>query len=919
MRCPQCQTENSDTHSFCTDCGTRLHSLTKTLKLPLEDLLSGSLFAGRYQIIEELGDGGMGKVYRAMDTTIDEEIALKLIKPEIIPDSKAIQRFGNEMKLTRKIPHRNVCRMYDLGEEDGNTYITMEYVRGEDLKSFIRRSGQLTVSKTISIAKQICEGLEEAHRLGIVHRDLKSSNVMIDREGNARIMDFGIARSLKKKGDTGVGVLIGTPEYMAPEQVETSEVDHRADIYSLGIILFEMLTGEVPFQGDTPVSIALLHRKAKPPNPRSFNPEIPEELCSLIFKCLEKDKEKRFQSAKETFEALIRTARDLPINGRIEPKKSLASSMKQIRISQRSVAFIALVFAAVLAVGLGILYLSGGSGAVGANLKTMVVLPFENLGPPEDEYFADGMTEEVTSRLSALQGLGIISRTSAKHYKQSQKTAKQIGEELGVDYVLDGTVQWDRSQDRKGRVRVTPQLIRVSDDTQLWSEGFDRVIEDIFSVQAEIAEQVARQLDLTILAPNREALHAKPTGNLEAYNFYLKGREHEYTGWLNSNDEEFEKAIEMLDKATGLDPNFALAYAQKSLIHSRMIFFGADQIQERLEDAREALDKALELQPELPDTQLALAFYYYWGLLDYDKALEVFESLQKAHPNVIPELVGYIKRRQGKWEESLEILGEAFRLNPRYSQLAYEIGLSYLALQRYDQANAWFDRVLSINPNRLHPQLGKIALSVCTNGNTKEARTLLATLSPHPLTDYMWLTLGMFDRKYQEVLDRLDSLSYEIYKDQHFLFRKDLAFAGVYWAMKDFTMMKVYAEKARTALERDVEDHPGDPRYHAALALAYAYLGNKQEAVREGNRAVSLYPVSKDAAMGPIYVLNLARIYTIVAEHHQAIEQLEYLLSVPSCEYLWHLVTVPCLRLDPTWDPLRRYPRFQQMLANASR
>jgi serine/threonine protein kinase/tetratricopeptide (TPR) repeat protein len=919
MRCPQCQTENPDIHSYCTDCGTHLYSVTKTLKLPLEDLPRSSLFAGRYEIIEELGDGGMGRVYRAMDTKIDEEIALKLIKPEIVPDSKAIERFGNEMKLTRKIPHRNVCRMYDLGEEDGTYYITMEYVRGEDLKSFIRRSGQLTVSKTISIARQICEGLEEAHRLGVVHRDLKSSNVMIDGEGNARIMDFGVARSLKKKGDTGVGVLIGTPEYMAPEQVETSEVDHRADIYSLGVILFEMMTGKVPFHGDNPVSIALLHRKALPPSPRIFNPEIPEDLNNLILKCLEKNKEKRFKTAKETFEALKKIGRDHSTTDKIGSPKRIVSAMKQIRIFRRPALLAVLLLVAVLAIALGIRYFSGEGPVVGPGLKMIVVLPFENLGPPEDEYFADGITEEITSRLSALQGLGIISRTSAKHFKESQKTARQIGEELGVDYVLDGTVQWDRSQDRKGRVRVTPQLIRVSDDTQLWSEGFDRVIEDIFSVQAEIAEQVARQLDITILAPNREALHTKPTNNLEAYNFYLKGKEHEYSGWLNSSDEEFEQAIEMLDRATALDPDFALAHAQKSLIHSRMIFFGADQTQERLEDAREALDRALVLQPELPDTQLALAFYYYWGLYDYDKALEIFESLQKAHPNVSPELVGYIKRRQGKWEESLDILGEAFRLNPRYSQLAYEIGLSHLALKKYSQASAWFDRVLSINPMRLEPRLGKIALSVCISGNTEEARTLFTALPDHPLTDHMWVTLGMFDRRYQDVLDRLNSLSYEMHKAQHFLFRKDLAYAGVYWAMKEFPKMKIYAERARTDLEMDVEARPGDPRYHAALGLAYAYLGNKQDAVREGNRTVSLYPVSKDAAMGPIYVLNLARIFTIVAEHNQAIDQLEYLLSVPSCEFLWHLVTVPCLQLDPTWDPLRRYPRFQQMLARASR
>ncbi|MDH4218127.1 MAG: protein kinase, partial [Candidatus Aminicenantes bacterium] len=891
------------------DCGTHLQDQTKTLRLPLEELPRGSFFAGRYQIIEELGTGGMGTVYRALDTKIDEEIALKLIKPEIAADAKTIERFRNEMKLTRQIPHRNVCRMYDLGEEEGTCYITMEYVPGEDLKNFIRRSGQLTVSKATSIAKQTCEGLEEAHRLGVVHRDLKSSNIMIDKDGNVRIMDFGIARSLKKKDDTGVGVMVGTPEYMSPEQVESADVDHRADIYSLGIIIFEMLTGRVPFQGQTPVSIALMHRKAQPPNPRGINPEIHEELNSFILKCLEKNKEKRFQSAKETFDILERIERDHSTTERIVPKKT--------RTYKRPLILTALLLFVAMVITLGILYFSGGSSAAALNLKMMVVLPFENLGPPEDEYFADGITEEITSRLSALQGLGIISRTSARHYKQSQKSGKQVGEELGVDYVLEGTVQWDRGQDRKGRVRVTPQLICVSDDTQLWSERYDRVIEDIFSVQAEIAEQVAKQLDLTILAPDREALYSKPTDNLEAYNFYLKGKEHEYEGWLHSSDQEFERAVEMLDKATELDPDFVLAYTQKSVIHSRMHFFGADQTRERLDKAREALDKALELRPDLPDTQIALAFYHYWGLLDYNKALEIFDSVRKAQPNVSPELVGYIQRRQGKWEESLETLEAAFRLNPRYSQLAYEIGLSYLALHKYDQANMWFDKVLSINPNRLDPQLGKIAISVCMRGDSAEARRLLETLPPHPLTDSMRLTLGLFERRYQEILDHLDSLPYDTYEAQHFLFQKDLAYAGIYWAMGDFPSMQPHAERARILLEEACDDHPGDPRYLAALGLAYAYLGRKQEAVREGNRAVSFYPVSKDAAMGPIYVLNLARIYTIVGENKQAIEQLEYLLSVPSCEYLWHLVTVPCLRLDPTWDPLRRHLGFQQMLSNS--
>ncbi len=904
MRCTNCFSENPGTSRYCTDCGTRLQ-VSKTLKFSPLKLPRGSLFARRYQIVEELGTGGMGTIYRALDTKVDEEVALKLIRSDIAADPKTIRRFRNEMKFTRQIPHRNVCKMYDLGESEDTTYITMEYVRGEDLKSFIRRSGILTISKAISVAKQVCEGLREAHRLGVVHRDLKSSNIMIDKDGNARIMDFGIARSLKAKDDTGAGILFGTPEYMSPEQVETTKVDHRADIYSLGIILFEMLTGGVPFKGDTPVTVALKHRKAAPPDLRDINPDIPGDLDVLILRCLEKDKEARFQSASDVFRALEDIGREFATTERIIPLK---------KPSFRRWGLIALLFALAIIVGFSIRFFPNGNPALLSDLKMMVVLPFENLGSPEDEYFADGISEEINNRLSALQGLGIISRTSAKHYKQSDRTVKQIGTELGVDYVLEGSVQWDRSGDGAGRVRVIPQLIRVRDDTQLWSERYDRVLEDIFSVQADIAEQVARQLDLTILAPAREALYAQPTKNLEAYNYYLKGKEHEYLGWLNSSTPDFEQAIEMYDQATLLDPGFTLAYTEKSLIHSRLYFFGEDNTQERLRKAKEAVDRALELQPDLPESQAALAFYFYWGMLDFDRALEVFESMQKAHPNISPELKGFIQRRQGKWEESLETLESAFKFNPRYSQLAYEIGLSYLAMRNYELASIWFDRVLSINPKRLSPRLGKIAISVCADWDIQEASALLETLPDHQLTDLMRFTLGMFERKYQEVLAALDILPYDFFEAQHFLFHKNLAYAQAYTATKDVSRMRSHADRARTFLETSLQGHTDDPRYHAALGIAYAYLGRKQDAVREGTQAVSLLPVSKDAAMGPIYVLNLARIFTIVGEHEKAIERLEYLFSVPSYEYLWHIVSGSCLKLDPTWDPLRGRPRFQQML-----
>jgi serine/threonine-protein kinase len=275
MKCPKCQADNPDTQKFCGECATPLQPskdipVTETIEAPKEELTTGSSFANKYQIIEEIGKGGMGKVYKALDTEVNEKVAIKLIKPEISADRKTIERFRNELKFARKIRHKNVCQMYDLNKEEGTYYITMEYVSGEDLKGFIRRSGQLAVGTTTRIAKQVCEGLAEAHKLGVVHRDLKPNNIMIDKEGNARIMDFGIARSLKAKGITETGVMIGTPEYMSPEQVEGKETDQRSDIYSLGVIIYEMVTGRVPFEGETPLSIAMKHKTETPPNPKEL-------------------------------------------------------------------------------------------------------------------------------------------------------------------------------------------------------------------------------------------------------------------------------------------------------------------------------------------------------------------------------------------------------------------------------------------------------------------------------------------------------------------------------------------------------------------------------------------------------------------------------------------------------------------------
>jgi len=920
--CPKCHHENQDDSIYCGQCTTPLKPSekapikhTETLQVPTQELTRGSVFAERYEVIEELGKGGMGKVYRVEDKKIKEEVALKLIKPEIASDKKTIERFSNELKTARQIAHRHVCKMYDLGESEGAHFITMEYVPSEDLKGMIRMTKRLSVATAIDIAKQVCEGLSEAHRLGIIHRDLKPSNIMIDKGGNARIMDFGIARSLKTKGITGSGVMIGTPEYMSPEQVESKEVDQRSDIYSLGIILYEMVTGHVPFEGDTPFSIGVKHKSEIPKAPKEINANIPDDLNQLILKCLEKEREKRYQSAGELRSELTNIEKGIPTTEAVTQRDKPTTS-KEITVTfRRRWLWAPVLIVAVILIGIGIIFLRREKPAKPAKeQKMLVVLPFENLGNPDDEYFANGMTEEITSRLSVLHGLGVISRSSAIQYKGTNKTIKQIGEELGVDYVLEGTVRWDRSPERKGRVRVTPQLNRVSDDTHLWSERYDRVIEDIFEVQSDISEQVIKQLDLTVLEPERQALFARPTDNLEAYDLMMQARDlwNEYSSSLDF--QHLEKSIQLMEEAIELDPESVIFYTGLSHLHRVIYFMGHDQTEERLEKWKAVLDNAQELRPDMPEVNEALAYYYYQAFLDYDRALERLEYVQKVRPNASPFLLAVIQRRQGKWEQSLINLEKAFKLNPQNAWFAYEVGITYMDMRMYDKAELWLNRSLTINPNELNAQLAKFYLYLTAKGDTRKARGVVESMPINKDSKICWFDLCFKERNYKEAIDRLNALSFEYLESQNYYFNKDLAFASVYFAQKELSLIDTHAESARMELEKAVQEHPQDPRYHSALGIAYAYLGMKDRAIGEGKYALELYPVSKDALQGINYVYDIALIYTLIGEYEDAIDQLEYLMSIPSGS----IISVRSLRLWPYWDPLRDHPRFQQLLEKYS-
>lgn len=875
-----------------------MNHTTKILSEDVCHLPLGSVFADRYQVIEELGQGGMGCVYKVIDRHIHETVSLKLLKPEVSASQQTIERFQNELKLARKISHKNVCRLYHFGRDNGTYYITMEYVPGEDLRRMIRMTNQISASTAVKIARQVCEGLEEAHNCGIIHRDLKSSNIMLDKDGNARIMDFGLARTMLDEDLAKKERIVGTLEYMAPEQIAGKEVDRRSDIYAVGKILQEMVLGKVRAGGTEEEAI-----------------HIPEELNHVIRKCLAPDKQDRYQDIRELKVDLAQLEGELS-GSRTAMTHFRLPALLRFKLSlRRGWPLLAGVLAVVaIAVAARFTFLkpmvSGKAAPVGAK-KMLVVLPFENLGKPEDEYFADGLTEEITTRLSHIQDLGVISRTSARFYKGTDKSTRIIGEELGVDYVMEGTVRWDHSESDTGRIRVTSQLIRASDDTHLWSESYDRVISDIFSVQSEIADRVIKALDLKVLQPARRSLEAKPTENMQAYNNYLKAYTHASRGWNFSEPEEFKRAAELLEEAIELDPKFQYAYISLTSTHLQAYGSGVDRTPARLKKARDALYEATAIDPERPEVQLAWGFYLYRALKDYDRALEKYRIVQRAWPNFTTPTVGYILRRQGKWEESQAALEGVMEKYPRNADIPTQIGLSCVRLRRYEEAEQWFNRALEIGPEYFPPLLQKATLPLIARGDVETTRDLLEGLGQEHWSILLpSLRAAVFARDFEKALLILESVPTESYWGFLEYFQKNLVAAGIYHLRRQTDLQRFNAEAARIAIEQALKGQAEDARLYAALSRALAYLGEKEEAVRAGIRAVELSPVKADAVEGPSYVANLAEVYAVLGEEAEAIARLEYLLSIPA----GNLISQALLRGDPAWDPLRQNPAFEGLL-----
>ena len=700
MKCPKCDTDNPSDSKFCKECATPFPpydiSVTKTLEIPKTELLTGSTFAGRYQIIEELGAGGMGTVYKAHDTEIKEKIAIKLLKPEISAHKKMIERFQNELKYARKISHRNVCRMYDLNKDSGSYYITMEYVEGEDLKRMIQMMGRLSIGKAVSIARQVCEGLVESHSLDVIHRDLKPSNIMIDRLGNAKIMDFGIARSLESDKLTGTGVMIGTPEYMSPEQVEGMEIDARCDIYSLGVVLYEMVTGQLPFEGRTQISTAMKHLNETPQDPRELNAQISQDLSRVILRCLEKDREQRFRSAEELLFELADIEKGIPTTERTAPTRKPRTS-KEITVSfnLRKLFIPALVLSIVVIVAIIMWQFlpEKETPLFESGRPSVAVLPFDDLSPAKDqEFFCQGFAESLITALSKIKDLRIPAKTSSFSFKGKEQEFKEIGEKLDVETVLMGSVQ--RAEDR---IRITIQLVKIADESILWSEQFSREMSDIFAIQDQITLEIVRELKGTLLGEDKEILVKRYTENAEAYNLYLQGR----FFWEKRTEEGFKKAVDYFEKAIEMDPDFALAYAGLANTYGTFIGYGFLSMEEAAPKIMTLLEKALSIDDELAEAHTLMAQMaktYYW---DWEKAEKGFKLAIKLNPNYVYAHMWYgiYLADRGQIDEALKEQKRAYELDPLNLVLNYSEGNFNILAKRYDEAIQTFRKTLSMDPN----------------------------------------------------------------------------------------------------------------------------------------------------------------------------------------------------------------------------
>ncbi len=884
-------------------------------------LLSGS-YLGPFEIVAPIGAGGMGEIYRARDPKLGREVAIKVLPESLAKDPEALARFKVEARALAALSHPNILGIHDLDTEKGVTFAVIELLEGETLRDKLKDGSPLPLRKAVEYSREIARGLSAAHEKGIVHRDLKPENVFITKHERVKILDFGLAKRTEKiasenetsaatesKG-TEPGTVMGTVGYMAPEQVRGLPVDHRADIFAFGAILYELLTGRRAFKGPTASDTLTAILRDEPPELSQTNVKIPVGLERIVRHCLEKSPEARTQSAHDlAFDLETLTS----LSGAAGERSSLAVSSSVPLRRGGLVAALGTAAVVIAALIVGAIVMSRRPAATPATpahtgVKRLAVLPFENLGSKEDDYFADGITDEVRGKLTNVPGLEVIGRTSSNGYRKTQKKPQEIGKELDVEYLLTGAVRFAKGSDGTRRVQVSPELSLASSAASRWAQPFEATLTDVFQVQGEIATRVAQALDVALSAEEKRRLEAKPTRNLPAYEAYLRGEEASQS-MAASDAASLRRAILHYEQAVALDEGFVEAWARLSRASS-LLYVNSTPTPAGSQRALAAAEKALALGPERPEGHQALGDYYRLVVKDSARALPEMERARRLSPGSADyaESVAATEQFLGRWEASLGRLKEAQRLDPRSVRTLRSLGFAALRLHRTSEARKAFDRGLALAPANL-ALLHRMAMTYLLEGDLAGARAVLKAapkeVEPTALVAYVALVADLvwvLDEAQRDLLVRLTPSGFD---DDRGVWA--LCLTQAYALKRDEPSVRKYAEIARAAFEEQGRAAPQDAQLHASLGLSLAYLGRKVEAIHEAEKAMELLPISRDAYVGPYIQHQLVRVYILAGENEKALDKLEPLLKIP------YSLTPGWLKIDPNFDALRQSPRFQKL------
>jgi serine/threonine protein kinase/tetratricopeptide (TPR) repeat protein len=867
---------------------------------------------GNYQILEEIGRGGMGVIYRARQRHSRRIVAIKRVLSYHADSQDTLMRFRREAQAAANLDHPNILPIYEVSEShDGLPFFSMKFASGGSLLE-AAPALRSEPRRAVALLAKVARALQYAHEQGILHRDLKPGNILLDARGEPMVSDFGLAKWLEPTGRlTRTPSIFGTPGYIAPEQVNGSDgkLTAAADVYGLGAVLFDLLSGRPPFTGEH--ALKTIQQAAEKPAPklRTLAPGLDRDLETICAKCLERDPLARYRSAGELADDLERWLHGRSIVAR--PVSPPVHLWRWVRRNPLVAQMAALLLVMATAVGVMV---SKAQTVSPFTASGIAVLPFESLSSDkENSFFASGVYDGVLSKLAKLANLKVINHNSVAKYRGAHDT-QEIGRALDVAYVLTGEVQ------RQGAsIRLNAELFDVRKNARVWAEQYDRNLSDLFTLQGEIAQNIADTLGVGVSPAEKTALQEAATADLSSYEAYLQAKDLLYDISLSTRQkEDLFQAVQLLDQAVARDPAFFDAYCQLAGAHDRIYFGAFDRSDARLKSAESAVQSIQRLQPERGETHLALAQHYYYAYRDYERARQelVLAHLTLPNESRIPLLAGYIDRRQGRWEKALEEMTQALELNPRDFSVLEQITLTYEALGRYKEMATTLDRALAIAPSDVPSRVRRAVVDLEGRADVKPFETTIDAILAEDANAALgfvnpWLLVVLREHDSAGVERALSNMGEDGCFDEYIPFPNGWCEGLAAWGRGDESRARAAFESARKELTEKVDSQPDYAAALCALGVVDAVLGNKEAAIREGEHAVELTPVSRNAIEGATLVRYLAVIYAWAGDKDRAVQRLAETTTLPASH-----ISYGYLRLHPLWDPLRGDPRFEAIVAS---